>query len=156
MQAPHPVHLSSRSSGVDLPPTSRRKCMADSSQLSLHVRHITRRTDRQLSVKLTIIFQALSFALLMSALGSHTLSHLPQKVHSFWLKSTTGSLPRPNDKMFVGQMSIHLPQFVQVSSKISSGTAQGGRNGNARPATSPESNWRRSSWVLFMIKNVSE
>jgi hypothetical protein len=75
-----------------------------------------------------------------NAAGVQASVQSAQNRHSPWLKSTCGKPPRPLCRMPVGQALRQSPQRVQRAVKNVSSSAQGGREGLARPAISPRKN----------------
>ncbi len=136
MQAPQPVQVLRLISGWEKPPITSLKEMAPASHASPQERHITPLAVKHPSKRKTLSCQG-GFLVPSRAPLWQALTHSAQNVQAPYWKSTTGSRPLPNRRIFSGQASIHLPQLSQVSSNSDSGMAQGGLMGVWRPQRSP-------------------
>jgi hypothetical protein len=80
------------------------------------------------------------------------LTQSPQKVHSLWVKSTTGNPPSPFLIICVGQTVAQSPQRVQRAKK--STTAQGGRGAAGVCGRRPKSRLRREGSTSAANQNI--
>ena len=139
-QAPQPVHSSGSIVGKGLPPRRGVKRMARLSQKSPQARHSTPLCGRQLGAILAWSDHAACSSERSRAWGWQAVTQSEQKVHSPRLKSMVGKPPSPLMMMASGQALRQSLQRVQVSMKVASGSAQGGRFsalGRGRPRKNP-------------------